>query len=321
MKLINIEINENAKGKNIEALKKSRKIRQDFKQLFDGVVPSSILTCDRAKGRRVYDPIRESRSIGKIKEDNKEEILQRTKSRDIAYKTAFYCSKTVDKNGKKPISIFPQDVGKKIVNLYCPKGGTVYDPFAGHVSRMQLVWETGRNYIGVDICHEYMEFNKRVKKGLEEKNKLVLIKNPARITLIESSSDYVPSIPDEYADFTITSPPYWDTEYYGPEPEQLGTAKSYDGFLKALEPHIEENYRILKHGSFCCWFINDIRKNKIFIPYHADLFYLFRDCGFEPFNIYIVDLGEPLGTIFVQEIIRTKILPKRHEYILVFKKP
>ena len=85
-------------------------------------------------------------------------------------------------------------------------------------------------------------------------------------------------------------------------------------------PHVEENYRILKRGTYCCWFINDFRKDKVFYPYHVDLYKLFIDVGFTPFNIYIVDLGNPVNAAFVQDIIKNKILPKKHEYILVFKK-
>jgi DNA modification methylase len=218
------------------------------------------------------------------------------------------------------LSRFSQNVGRIITNRYAPKGCTVYDPFAGHNSRMQLVWKTGRNYIGVDVSHEFMKANRKIKKMLLYWNKYALIKIKATIKLIEGSSDKV-DLPSNSCDFTITSPPYWDIEYYGPEKEQLGMNKNYEGFLKAISKHIKENYRVLKPGAFCCWFVSDFRKCGKFYSYEGHIARVFKDAGFEIFDECIVDLGSSIGQIFAEKILKTKILPKRHEYCLVFRKP
>jgi DNA modification methylase len=141
-----------------------------------------------------------------------------------------------------------------------------------------------------------------------------------KIKLIEKSSDNVPEIDNESCDFTITSPPYWNIEYYGDEPEQLGNAKTYISFLKLMYSHIEENYRILKVGSFCCYCINDFRSEGIYYAYHADLIRLFLRAGFVLHTIYIIDLGRPLHATFVRQIEQYMLFPKRHEYCLVFRK-
>jgi len=205
-----------------------------------------------------------------------------------------------------------------VVEFYCPLNGTVYDPFAGHNSRMQLTYNCQRNYVGVDVSKEFMEHNFEVKKILE--NQKGFFKSKSIITLIEGSSANVPQIKNNSADFTLTSPPYWDVEYYGDELEQLGNAKTYDKFLELLFIHVQENFRILKPGSYCCWFINDFIKDGIFYPYHCDLYYLFIDAGFTQDNIYIVDLGQPLTAAFVQQIEKLKRFLKRHEFCLVFRK-
>jgi hypothetical protein len=46
-----------------------------------------------------------------------------------------------------------------------------------------------------------------------------------------------------------------------------------------------------------------------------------RDAGFKQNDIAIIDLGVPPRAAFAVELMRTKILPKRHEYALVFVKP
>ena len=220
------------------------------------------------------------------------------------------------------LSRFSQNVGKLIVQFYCPEGGIVYDPFAGHNSRMELVSKTGRSYVGVDVSHEFMEANRELQKTLigNDGKRFCLYGPTAPINLIEGSSAKV-DLPNDYADFTITSPPYWDLEYYGEEPEQLGRAKTYESFLEFLLKHIEENYRILKPGAFCAWFVNDFTKNGIFYPYHVDLCTYFKKAGFEIHNVYIVDLGQPIAAAFVRTMVSSKRFPKRHEYCIMARKP
>jgi DNA modification methylase len=217
------------------------------------------------------------------------------------------------------LSRFPQNVGRVLIEVHCPANGTIYDPFAGHNSRMQLAFRCERNYIGVDVCSEYMKINRDLRQKLLDRPRWPDDPEPPTIQLIEGSSAKV-DLPDNHADFTITSPPYWDLEYYGPEAEQLGNNEDYEDFLEALYPHIVENERILKPGAFCIWCINDFRKNKEFHAYHIDLYKRFVDAGFEPFNIYIIDLVSVVQASFTRDIIEHKIVPKQHEYVLVFRK-
>ena len=85
--------------------------------------------------------------------------------------------------------------------------------------------------------------------------------------------------PDQTGDFTITSPPYWDIEYYGDEPEQLG-ARGYDGFLTELSAVMRENFRCLKPAAYCIWCVNDFRTYSMFFPYHE---HTARSCAVSDF--------------------------------------
>lgn len=311
--LENDKIDESASGKNIEALKKSEKIRSDFIMKY-GYVPDSILKHNRAtssKGavllkRRFED--QKTRDLKKASKDNP----------DLQKRLFGSSGKSVRAGKMAVLSTFPQDIGHLIVDFYCPKDGIVYDPFAGHNSRMELTFKADRHYTGVDLSKTFMKANQQIRDKLIKQQGF--LKSDKIIKLIEGSSAKV-DLPDDYGDFTITSPPYWDIEYYGDEPEQLGKAKTYDKFLDLISQNIKENFRILKPGAFCAWFINDFVKDKIFYPYHADLIYIFDSIGFEIFHTYIIDLGQPIAAVFVQNIIDSKRFPKRHEYCLLFRKP
>jgi len=219
------------------------------------------------------------------------------------------------------LSIFPQKIGRLLVKFYSKKGDTVFDCFAGHNSRMQLVHSCKRHYIGVDICKEFIKENRIIKERLLKNEKQELIQGVScKITLIEGSSARVKQIENKSADFTITSPPYWNIEWYGDEKEQLGKAKTYQEFLDRISLHIKENYRILKRGSYCVWCVNDFVKKGVYYCYHSDLINLFTKAGFTTHAVYIIDIRTSLGIAFVQTVLKTMRFPKQHEYILVFRK-
>ncbi len=128
--------------------------------------------------------------------------------------------------------------------------------------------------------------------------------------------------PDQYGDFTITSPPYWDIEDYGDEPEQLGKwSKTYDDFMNKMANVAKENYRCLKSGSFAAWYINDFRRDKKFYSYHIDTKNILEAAGFVMWDIMIVDLGRAFRESFISQIVEQQILPKRHEYGIIVRKP
>src|SRR5262249_17310749 len=123
-------------------------------------------------------------------------------------------------------------------------------------------------------------------------------------------------------DFTITSPPYYNLEHYGDEPEQLGLgAASYTDFLDRLFAVMVENFRVLKAGRFCVWCVNDFRLDGKFYDYHADVIRLMCRAGFVRHDTCVIDLGSSIAAAFVNQIVERKLLPKRHEYALIFKKP
>lgn len=225
---------------------------------------------------------------------------------------------TQGRKGSDSLSTFPQNIGRIVVDTYCPKDGVIYDPHAGHNSRMELCYKMGRSYIGFDVSKKFMEDNRSIRKAIKEE--MGFLKHKNFIRLYEQSSHDVP-IPDESCDFTITSPPYWDIEYYGDEPEQLGNAPTYERFLELLYPHVSECYRVLRPGSFVCYFINDFRKKGVFYSYHSDCIDLHKRAGFCHFNTYIVDLGWPINAAFANDVKARKLYPKRHEFCLVMKKP
>ena len=297
--------NKVTRGKTQESLKNSRQVRANFLfRLGINEVPNSILYHDRSD-KAMDLLVTNGRSYG----DSSRDMVSRN-TPDRYMRETFSISGQMCRGKGAALSRFPQNIGRLFVKFFCPQNGIVYDPFAGHNSRMQLTSESERNYIGCDISHEFMLANHKIKTILEKKSRLGLFnKNQYTIQLIEGSSNQV-NLKDNLADFTLTSPPYWNLEYYGDEPEQLGNAKTYEKFLELLFEHVKENFRILKPGSYCVWFINDFAINKVFYSYHCDIVTLFKQAGFEIHNIYISLIWDILLlTLLLKQLLNQNVFP------------
>lgn len=299
------------KMKTIEDLRKSRDSREAILAEF-GEVPESILKYDRSV--KAIDLMAEERSYA-------------SKANDGGHvgklATVFDVSGQSCRGVEGALSRFPQNVGRKLLLLYSKRDDIVVDPFAGHNSRMELCWRNGRNYIGHDICEKFMEANHTIAAMLAEEATADMFGGTEYTAWIKLHKCDSRAMPTEsgIGDFTITSPPYWDLEQYGDEPEQLGIGKTYDDFLLGLAAVARENFRCLKAGAFCVWCVNDFRKGGRFYSYHEDTCDVLRAAGFVQHDIAITDLGPSMRASFASQVIETKIIPKRHEYCLVFRKP
>jgi site-specific DNA-methyltransferase (adenine-specific) len=54
-------------------------------------------------------------------------------------------------------AMFPTELGTILIRTFCPKGGTVLDPFAGSGTTLLAASDLGRDYYGFDISDEYCE--------------------------------------------------------------------------------------------------------------------------------------------------------------------
>lgn len=291
------------RGKSLESLAYSRQRRDQLLEMFDGEVPSSIMR-KRVRTDNA-DP-----ALGSYTETQGQYVADDASKLE---REAFSISNAGVASGA--LSLFPQNVGRAILLLYSEPGDVVVDPFAGHNSRMDLCAKEGRHYVGYDISDRFMAYNKERAKYLRS------VLPDIEIVLHHQDSRSLSKTRDGFGDFTITSPPYYDIEDYGDEAAQLGKCPSYESFLDDLTMVMRENFRVLKPGAFAAWFVNDFRRDKKFFPYHIDTVERMRSAGFVFHDICIVDLGSSFREAFVNQIVETRILPKRHEYGLIFRKP
>ena len=263
-----------------------------------------------------------SKKLGEVTGQN-EEWLKKLKEKGISkqFKSVMAGSdKGVRSGNILSTSMFPKNIAKRIYLWYANKGDTVWDPCAGHNSRMEACFETQRNYIGYDVSKEYMKINEQVKQRLLN-NYFVSPDNKLPTIELYLKDSRECDLPDASIDLVFTSPPYWDIEFYGDEAEQLGNANTYKGFLHELEIILAQAYRVLKSEKFCIINVNDFRKDSTFYAYHADVIALALHVGFEMHDIIIMQYPSSVRLSFPIQLYEAKETAKVHEYLLIFKKP
>ena len=141
-----------------------------------------------------------------------------------------------------------------------------------------------------------------------------------KVTIKRGDSRFLYAV-DNSVDIVFTSPPYYDCEYYGDEPEQAGCdGKSYEDFLDVMRMTMKECYRILKPGKFIIWNVADFRDDGKFYSYGFDSYAILQEVGFTPHDIVMFEYGG-FQKIFTEDKIKYKRTGKVHEYLFILKKP
>ena len=309
-------------AKDADSLAESREFRQKVIEKY-GFIPTSVIEPDYSWGKHIIEHDKSKQNnVGKEKHDKmsynvKTYTTQDGKEVSVNQMTKAFKMSSLNVRGKgSGISTFPPGLAKFIVEFYSEKDHIVLDPCAGHNSRMQVTYQLGRNYIGYDVCKEFMEFNRKVKDEIMGNQ---LFAPTHSITLREQTSEKMVE-ENETIDMVYTSPPYYCVEHYGDEPEQLGLSGSYEKFLERVLVIIKECHRVLKQDKYCIWNINDFRMDSKFYPYHADIMRLFVEAGFKLHDVVIVKWSNSLGACFATQVEGRKVTAKIHEYLVVGKK-
>lgn len=292
--------------KDLESLLESRDRRAEIKSKY-GFIPTSIIVAEK-----------EVFKAGDLQAEERNYASTTNAEMGSVAFSVFDVSGQSCRGKSGALSRYPQNIGRYLVKMYSEEGDAILDPFAGHNSRMELVYKLNRHYIGYDISHTFMEANRAWQVKLEGGDQGLLFKPENFIRLIEDDARNI--CLDNPADMVLTSPPYYDLEWYGDEPGQLGACDTYAEFLKGVKVILGKCREFLKDGGFCCWSINDFRRGGAFYPYHSDIIRLYQEVGFRLHDITITDLGYPIGAAFATQLEGQKRTAKRHEYTIIGKK-
>lgn len=152
---------------------------------------------------------------------------------------------------------FRPAVAKALVDSYAPSGGVVFDPCAGWGGRLAGTLIAGRKYLGVEPLK--LTADALWKLGMRLCEHLHLDRDYVRI--LESPIQAVPTT--FFADFALTSPPYWTKEIYDGQRSSITVDSWVTDFL---QPMFLKVGAILRPGAAFAVNVVDVKDGRKLIP-------------------------------------------------------
>jgi len=208
-------------------------------------------------------------------------------------------------------SIFDPVLTEAAYTWFCPKGGTILDPFCGGSVRGIVASCLGYNYNGIDLRREQIESNIEQGKAICNQN----VPN----WICGDSTEIVPTVGE--CDFVFSCPPYGDLEVYSDDPKDLSSME-YHTFVAAYKRIILKSCAKLRDNRFACFVVGDFRDKKGFYRgFTVDTINAFRECGLELYNeaILVTSVGSTSMRIDKQFEASRK-MGKTHQNVFVFVK-
>lgn len=301
-----------------ESYDKGQRDRAALKRRF-GFVPQSVLKLSRgALHRSMHHLAAESARNNRVDNVRRFDAIVGDEAKAKAHErraAGLYGSITElgPTHNRETVSTMSAELVDFFVRYYATRGSVYLDPFAAQGVQMQVAALRGLHYLGGDASVEYVRYCNAVLDRLD-------VADGQRIEVRAGDSRHADWIDDGIGDFSFYSPPYWDVEYYGPEPEQLGTGHTYPQFLDGMTEVARAWHPKFKPGAYVVVNVNDMRREGEFIPYHSDVIALMQRAGYRMHDVWIIEgLVAGLPRAFAVSFNMRRIAPRLHEYALVFR--
>lgn len=178
----------------------------------------------------------------------------------------------------------------KLIKFFTKEKEIVLDPFMGVGSSAVASIKENRNFIGIELYECWYNI---AKKRVEN-----IANNQVDVKLYcDDSYEVIKKLKSDSIDFIVTSPPYWGIlnkvdhkakervkdglkTNYGTDERDLSNIESYHNFIKALELHFKEYYRILKPRKYVAIIVSDFRHKQKYYMFHSDVANSLENIGF-----------------------------------------
>lgn len=208
-------------------------------------------------------------------------------------------------------SIFDPVLCEIIYKWFLPKGGKIYDCFAGGSVRGIVAAKLGYDYHGIDLRQEQIDANIYNAKQIGV--------NPH--WYCDDSINADKYIDDNSCDIIFSCPPYADLEVYSDDPRDISNM-DYNDFCRVYADIISIACRKLKKDRFAVFVVGDVRDKNGFYRNFVDYTKkCFNDNGLLTYNDMI--LVEAIGTGAIRankQFGNLRKVIKTHQNVIVFYK-
>lgn len=211
-------------------------------------------------------------------------------------------------------SIFDPVLCELIYKWFCPKYGTILDPFAGGSARGIVASILGYDYTGIDLSEVQLDANRQQAQEITpSKQPQWIVGDSCRMdSLLPQGKHY---------DLIFTCPPYHDLEQYTDDMDDLSNM-SWGTFKQKYNEIIAKSILKLKPNRFTCFVVSEIRDEvggyKGLVPHTIDCF---TRNGMRYYNeIVLVNVIGSLPVRIDGQFGSFRKIGRTHQNILVFYK-
>ncbi len=216
---------------------------------------------------------------------------------------------------KTGTSIFDPVLCELAYRWFCPKGGTVLDPFAGGSVRGIVAAKLGLYYYGCELRQEQVDANTA---------QLPLVNGyPAPVWICTDSRQINTAAAAVKADLVFSCPPYADLEVYSEDPRDLSNM-AYEKFREAYQEIIAKSVDLLKPDRFAVFVVGEVREKDrqgFYRGFVHDTIQAFENAGARFYNEAILVTAVGTLPLRVPKIFSaSRKLGKTHQNVLIFCK-
>lgn len=155
---------------------------------------------------------------------------------------------------------------------FCPKGGSILDPFAGGTTRGLVAAYLGYEYTGIEIRQGQVDANRKQLTVVKARHDMVFareiaagIRQPMKTPnwIVGDSTNLEKLLPTgETYDLLFSCPPYFDLEKYSTKKGDGSRAETYEEFMVWLENIYRQAVARLRNDRFAVTTVGDMRNKK-----------------------------------------------------------
>jgi len=210
-------------------------------------------------------------------------------------------------------SVFDPVLCELAYTWFCPPGGQIIDPFAGGSVRGIVAHKLGYKYWGCDLRAEQIKANNMQGRAI--------CADSGPVWVCGDAMDKLPLLPDEYADFVFTCPPYGNLEVYSDDERDLSNME-YHTFIANYKRIILRACKKLKNNRFAAIVVGDFRDKKgNYRNFVSDTISAFKEQGLHLYNeVVLVTAIGSLPIRITKQFEASRKIGKTHQNLLVFVK-
>ena len=231
--------------------------------------------------------------------------------------------KTGKHNGFYHGNFVPQ-IPHQITLRYTKENDVVFDPFLGSGTTAYEAESLNRNFIGIDIQRELVDY---VGKNIEPKNNFseLITGDSTQIDILEKVKEILKKHKKKNVQLAILHPPYADIIKFSDLKDDLSNAKSLKEFLEKFVQVLKNTIEILENNRYLTIVIGDAYKSGKWIPLGFYCMNEAQKLGLTLKSIIIKNMAGNRAKQNKEGIWRYRALASdyyifKHEYILIFKK-